>query len=89
MAQTIVGWDRDQHAQGVSRTRSGGVSDRLTYDLRVVGEGLGLARLIVRFTLQLHKHRGGFLEVQVSVFGGLENNGKLWKGVEILPVVRL
>lgn len=56
MAQTIVGWDRDQHAQGVSRTRSGGVSDRLTYDLWVVGEGLGLARLVVRFTLQLHKH---------------------------------
>lgn len=43
----------------------------------MVGEGFGLARLVVRLPLELDEHRCGFLQVLVSVLWGLEDDGKL------------
>lgn len=51
-----------------------------TYDLGVVGEGFGFARLVVGLPLQLDEHGGGLLQVLVPVLGGLEDDGELVRG---------
>lgn len=51
-----------------------------TYDLGVVGEGFGLAGLVVGLPLQLDEHRRGLLQVQVSVLWSLEDDGELRAG---------
>lgn len=43
----------------------------------MVGEGFGLARLIVRLPLQLDEHRRGLLQVLVSILWSLEHDGEL------------
>lgn len=48
-----------------------------TYDLWVIGERFGLARLVVRLPLELHEHRDGFLQVLVAVLRRLKHDGKL------------
>lgn len=54
-----------------------GGASRPTYDLGVVGEGFGLAGLVVRLPLQLHEHRGRLLQVLVSILRSLEDDGEL------------
>lgn len=51
-----------------------------TYDLGVVGEGFGFARLAVRLPPQLDEHGRGLLQVLVSILGGLEDDGELVRG---------
>lgn len=48
-----------------------------TYDLGVVGEGFGLAGLVVRLPLQLDEHRCRFLQVLVSILWRLKDDGEL------------
>lgn len=50
---------------------------RPTYDLRVVGEGFGLARLVVRLPLQLDEDGRRLLQVLVSILRSLEDDGEL------------
>ena len=57
---------------------SGGGATCPTYDLRVVGEGFGFARLVVRLPLQLDEHGRRLLQVLVSILRGLEHDGELW-----------
>lgn len=49
----------------------------ITFDFRVVEEGLRLAGLQVRLPAQLDKHGGWLGDVHVLVLGRLEDDGKL------------